>query len=197
MKKLRSTSDTIIINIKGEEVYLTGTFNDGYASLTDDEGKNYFMTYPKASEITDKMKKAIEKYTCRDLEEYQEVALKYGKLNDKKTEIERKRCIVYDEMIGSIIKGIKKSKKTALVLDGNFTVSMDMFGDERTHEEFTPLKAYSPKAGELCVEGLFEKVIDGEGEALNGNFTYKKGEFDKTGMIFVNYIFDNIENFVR
>lgn len=197
MKKLRITSDTIIINIKGEEVYLTGTFNDGYASLTDDYGKNYFMTYPKVSEITDKMKKAIEKYTCRDLEEYKEVALKYGKLNDKKTELERKRGIVYDEMIDNIINGIKKSKKTALVLDGNFTVSMDMFGYERTHEEFTPLMAYSPKSGELCVEGLFEKVIDSDGKALNGIFSYKKGEFDKTGMIFVNYIFDNIEDFVR
>lgn len=195
MATLRSYSDTIIVTIKGKELYLTGTFKNGYAVLTDEDGKFYFMTYPKESEITEKMRKSIQSYTGRKLEDYYEVALKYGKLNDKKTAIERKRCIVYDEMIDDIIKEIKKSKSTALVLDGNFTVSIDMFEDGRTHEEFTPLTAYSQEAGELIVEGLFEKSTDDQ--PLNGFFTYKKGEFDKTGMIFVNYIFDNIENFKR
>lgn len=80
MKKLAITTDTILVEIKGEEVELNGIFKDGEAKLLDDNGKRYVMTYPKADTLTKRQINAIENYTNRDLEEYFEVALKYGKL---------------------------------------------------------------------------------------------------------------------
>lgn len=80
MKKLGITTDTILVDIKGEEVALTGIFKDGEAKLLDDNGKRYVMTYPVADKLTKRQINAIEDYTGRDLEEYFEVALKYGKL---------------------------------------------------------------------------------------------------------------------
>jgi len=102
------TNDTILIEINGEEIGLTGLFKDGQANLTDDYGCTYKMTYPKFAELSPRRKEAIEDYTDRPVECYYDIALKYGKLRKpmSKKDFINANNGTFDSLIW--VKGIKK-----------------------------------------------------------------------------------------
>lgn len=188
MKKLKSYSDTIIVVIKKKEVYLTGTFNDGYAILSDEDGKNYFMTYPKAKEVTPSMKAEIEEYTNHKLESFFDIALKYGEIDNKELGILRKREIVYGEMLDVITSKMDEAGRTRITLNGVITLK-----SPDGNETLTPLAFDKENDGEIKVQCLY---VHGEVEN-EGFFHYKKDEFITCGTVIVDYIYNNINDLTK
>lgn len=78
-------SDSMIVDVDGEERSFCGWFRDGHALLKDDEtGENVPMFYPYADNLTPEMVAEIEEYTGRPLKEYYQIAVKYGKIQQPK-----------------------------------------------------------------------------------------------------------------
>ncbi len=80
--KLQEYADSIVIEGEdGELKHYHGTFNDGYAILTDDEtGDTATLFYPLLGDLTTEQVRAIEEYTGRRISEYYQIAVKYGKI---------------------------------------------------------------------------------------------------------------------
>lgn len=80
---LQEYSDTIILE-DGKEYY--GTFRDGHALLTEvdvDKENAVLLTYPHLEDLTLEQIHEIEDYTGRQLTEYFQIAVKYGKTEQK------------------------------------------------------------------------------------------------------------------
>ena len=84
--ELQEYADSIVIEGEdGELKHYHGTFNDGYAILTDDEtGDTATLFYPLLGDLTLEQVRAIEEYTGRPISEYYQIAVKYGKIENKK-----------------------------------------------------------------------------------------------------------------
>lgn len=80
--ELQRYADSIVIEGEdGELKHYHGTFNDGYAILTDDEtGETATLFYPLLGDLTQEQVRAIEEYSRRPLSEYYQIAVKYGKI---------------------------------------------------------------------------------------------------------------------
>ena len=85
-KSLSEYEDTILVEVDGEERGFYGRFKDGYALLKDCETReNATMYYPHVEDLTPEMIATIEEYTGRSLEDYFQIAVKYGELVEPKT----------------------------------------------------------------------------------------------------------------
>ncbi len=80
--ELQRYADSIVIEGEdGKLKHYHGTFNDGYAILTDDEtGETATLFYPLLGDLTQEQVRAIEEYSRRPLSEYYQIAVKYGKI---------------------------------------------------------------------------------------------------------------------
>lgn len=84
--KLEETEDIIEIELDGKPTEFLGDFMDGKADLTlYDEynprfGEEFTLVYPTVVSLADEQIEEIEEYCGRPLEEYFQIALKYGEL---------------------------------------------------------------------------------------------------------------------
>lgn len=183
-KRLIETTDTILVeNNKGEEVELTGTFRDGYAILTDEEGKTAIMTYPKYDELSVSKIRSIEEYTDRDLEEYFEIALKYGKVNDI--------AMIQDEAKKVLVMKIdyinaRLSSKNEIIITDNVDLTISVNGTKQT---FAPLKVQWQDYDSFVAYGLFN---DEEATTvINVNY-----EFFGFESVIIDWLFNSIEKYI-
>lgn len=85
-KSLLEYEDNILVEVDGEERGFYGRFKDGYALLKDCKTReNVPMYYPHVEDLTSEMIAEIEEYTGRPLENYFQIADKYGELAKPKT----------------------------------------------------------------------------------------------------------------
>lgn len=188
IKPLAVTTDSILIEVKGEEKEFNGTFHDGYAYLIGEDGKMYYMTYPKRDEITPKQKLAIEEYTGRDLEEYFEVALKYGKLakNSAKAAIEDERQRAIMHMVSYIIERLRDKENTSIRIKENVEIEITL--NDKT-DKVVPFFVGQIGDDSFGVSG----TLNGE----EGVFKYSEtaSSYNNFEAAIINYIFDNIDDF--
>lgn len=183
-KRLIETTDTILVeNNKGEEVELTGTFRDGYAILTDEEGKTAIMTYPKYDDLSASKIRSIEEYTSRELEEYFEIALKYGKIDDKESIKEEAKNVIRKK-IDYI--NVQISDKEKVVITDNIDFSTSINGTAQT---FAPLELMWQDSDSFVVYGLFN---DEEATTVI-NVKYDFLSFET---VLINWLFNNIEKYI-
>lgn len=191
MKTLGITTDTILIDVKGEEVALTGKFYNGYAFLTDEQGKQHFMTYPKAETLTPRMVETIEDYTGRDLEENFEVALKYGKVQkvSAKEFIEAEQRNVVKQMIHYIIQAIEARNISGVVISAYVKLSVTI-GDEAM--TITPWLLSIDKDNGLVFN--CDKENEGRVDFIFSPTAEKYTEFE---VAIINYLFCQIDSFIE
>ena len=182
MKTLGITTDTIL---------LTGKFYNGYAFLTDEQGKQHFMTYPKAETLTPRMVETIEDYTGRDLEENFEVALKYGKVQkvSAKEFIEAEQRNVVKQMIHYIIQAIEARNISGVVISAYVKLSVTI-GDEAM--TITPWLLSINKDNGLVFN--CDKENEGRVDFILSPTAEKYTEFE---VAIINYLFCQIDSFIE
>lgn len=102
--------------------------------------------------------------------------------------LEQKRSIVYSEMLSEITKNMDEAGRTRIIAKNAIS-----FKSPDGKATLTLLAVDKINEGEIKVQCLYEN----DEVEKEGFFTYKKDEFCAAGTILVNYIYDNIKEFIK